>query len=459
MLRLHSSTRVIIGVAAALFTLWSLKSSSDSVSLHLSFQKSWSDVRVKEAAANAFNSGLIPLILEEIEKQPSRISYTLHPKYLQPFNNTFSRSYDCRRRGLPDEMKNTSGVLDFTTSLTTDLKILFMGDSISVQCSQGFEEAAGALHAHRTVFRISYRREEGLTIAAPVRGGGVVAGWRITGLMSHRGENRPLPTSKGGVGWIRKDVHNLTAHIYNATYNATPNATTNDQGEGESEESKEVGSFDAMVIRIPHGWMTFNEISEKALNETVHLAHELFNVSSIVFMSLPFSNNVNTMEDLRSLNETNTLIRNFVRKWGKSDGDAGSGVKHLLLLEFGDFADSLIEWNARLMGFDTSVANYTMEQLNFKDNPSIAQLCSTRVPVGNITCERNSISFDGMHWCMGTIGGRVFAGTSCLLACAFNNETRDGSTNSATTTAIRQCEQLCNDDYMSLKPVDVSGTF
>jgi hypothetical protein len=66
-----------------------------------------------------------------------------------------------------------------------------------------------------------------------------------------------------------------------------------------------------MVIRIPHGWMTLDQISEKALNETVHLAHELFNVSSIVFMSLPFVNNVNTMEDLRLLNETNTLIRNL----------------------------------------------------------------------------------------------------------------------------------------------------
>jgi hypothetical protein len=63
-----------------------------------------------------------------------------------------------------------------------------------------------------------------------------------------------------------------------------------------------------------------------------------------------------------------------------------------------------------------------------------------------------------MHWCMETIGGRLFAGTSCLLACAFNNETRDGSTNSATTTAIRQCEQRCNDDFMSLKSVDVSST-
>jgi hypothetical protein len=60
---------------------------------------------------------------------------------------------------------------------------------------------------------------------------------------------------------------------------------------------------------------------------------------------------------------------------------------------------------------------------------------------------------------METIGGRLFAGTSCLLACAFNNETRDGSTNSETATDIRQCEQRCNDDFMSMKSVDVSSTY
>jgi hypothetical protein len=459
--RTHSLTVGTIGVFVVSITLLTLKLSSDLLSHELFYRGSWSDVPLIKEASNASNSSLIPLRIQQSEnKQPSRISYTLHPKDLQPYENTFTKYYQCpiveegpkirARRGLPAEMNAKMGVLDFTTSVTTDLKILFMGDSVSVQCSQAFEGAAGALHKHRAVLRHSWRRHEGLTVAAPVRGGGVVAGWRITGLLSHRGENKSLPGSKGGVGWIRNDVDTLTAYTYNAT--------TNDQaGDEQSEESKVVGSFDVMVIRIPHGWMAFNEITEKALNETVHLAHELFGVSSIVFMSLPFINNVHTMEDLRLLNETNTLIRNFVRTWEKS-GDAGSsGVEHLLLLEFGDFVDSLMEWNARLMGFDTSIANYSMEELR-RGRQSIAQLCSTRVPAGSSTCEGNSISLDGMHWCMETIGGRLFAGTSCLLACAFNNETGDGSTNSFTTTTIRQCEQRCNDDFMSLKSVDVSST-
>jgi hypothetical protein len=467
MMRLRSSRKGSIGVAVVLlFTCVTLKTSFNLLSYYsrdLTFGVSSADASdaSKEAAANAFNSRITAY---ESERQPSRISITLHPKELRPYTNSFNPFAGCPivdangkkkgRLGLPAEMKNATGVLDFTTSVTTDLKILFMGDSVSMQYSQGFEEGAGALHAHRTVLRYSWGFHEGLHVSAPVRGGGVVAGWRITDLLSRKGENKPLPVSDGG-GWVRNDVHNLTAHTYNVT---------DDQGEVEG--SNTVGSFDAMVLRIPHGWITLDQISEKALNETVHLAHELFGVSSIVLISLPFVNNVITMEDWRLLKEKNTLIRDFVRNWDSSGGARSSGVKHLLLLEFGDFADSLMEWNARLMGFDTSVANYTMETLAAPRRggftKSIAQVCSTRVPVGTKNCDGNSITGDGLHWCMETVGGRFFAGTSCLLACAFNkNETRDESTSTTSTTtgttAIRQCEQRCNDDFMSLKPVDVSS--
>jgi hypothetical protein len=152
-----------------------------------------------------------------------RISYTLHPKSSRPYTNEFEPFTKCDlnekkkgRVGLPAEMKNETGFLDFTTSVTTDLKILFMGDSVSIQYSQGFEEAAGALHAHRGVIRYSWGTHEGLHVSAPVRGGVVVAGWRMTGLLSRKGENKPLPNSPRG-GWVRKDVRNLTSYTYNVT--------------------------------------------------------------------------------------------------------------------------------------------------------------------------------------------------------------------------------------------------
>lgn len=70
-------------------------------------------------------------------------------------------------------------------------------------------------------------------------------------------------------------------------------------------------------------------------------------------------------------------------------GEEGSktiGVEHLLLSDFGNFADSLI-------------AKYTMETLSCCPGRgftiSIAQVCSTRVPVGTKNCDGNSISLDG----------------------------------------------------------------
>ena len=38
-------------------------------------------------------------------------------------------------------------------TISTSLKILVMGDSVGIQFAQGFEEAAGATHGHRSVLR------------------------------------------------------------------------------------------------------------------------------------------------------------------------------------------------------------------------------------------------------------------------------------------------------------------
>jgi hypothetical protein len=333
-------------------------------------------------------------------------------------------------------MKNVSGLLDYSTQVTTDLNVIFMGDSISMQYGQAFEEAAGASRQHRSVLRYSWGRHEGLHVAAPVRGGGVVAGWRITGIMSRDRENMELPNAKGG-GWKRSDAHNLTGHTYDTQDDA--NAT------------RTVGSFDAMVLRIPHGWIPLEAITVPALHEAVAMAHELFGVSTMVVVTLPFANNVVTMKDLTLLQEKNDLLRDFVNGWNKTDA---IGVDNLLLLEFGNFADLLMEWNGRLMGMDTSNANYTMENLgsaNRHFSQSIAQTCSQRVPVGAKKFERNLFSVDGQHWCMNTMAGRFNAGTACLLGCAYNDET-----SSKSPLILRECEKRCNDQFMSLEPVPSS---
>jgi len=88
---------------------------------------------------------------------PPQISYTLWR------NNTFQSLYSHRTyyRCRPDSRRNRHQlhpdmheILNFTTKVSTNLKILFMGDSVAVQNVQSFQEAAGA--SHRSVFRYSW---------------------------------------------------------------------------------------------------------------------------------------------------------------------------------------------------------------------------------------------------------------------------------------------------------------
>ena len=81
-------------------------------------------------------------------------------------------------------------VLDFTATISTNLKILHIGDSVGVQLAQAFDEMVGCRNnvtsanngtgfCHpRFLFWEAWKGHEGRTIIAPVVGGGVSAMWR-----------------------------------------------------------------------------------------------------------------------------------------------------------------------------------------------------------------------------------------------------------------------------------------
>jgi hypothetical protein len=114
---------------------------------------------------------------------PRRMNMTLRRGHLT--KNSFNKIMTCelpsplnnRTRQMHPSMNNTPGVLDFTTFLSTDLKILVMGDSVGMQISQALEEMLGAIPKNRKVYRYSWKISEGLHVTAPIQGGGVVAGW------------------------------------------------------------------------------------------------------------------------------------------------------------------------------------------------------------------------------------------------------------------------------------------
>jgi hypothetical protein len=309
-----------------------------------------------------------------------------------------------------------------------------MGDSVGIQFSFEYQYAAGAKLDHRRVIRYNWGPHEGSHVAAPVRGGGVVAGWRITDFLKRAGMNKPPPNSPGG-GWSTDDVDFLLNHTYGPDNN----------------NSTEVEYIDVMTFRIPHGWIHLSEIDESKLKETVITANEVFGVSMVIFVGLHFINNVFTAEDLALLKQKNDLVRKFAAEWPRGQ----DGVESVLFLDFGRLSDSLVEWNARLIGYDTSNSSYLREHLSGccpgqGRAKSIASVCSERVNTTESGCVLNSITVDGLHVCMKTVRGRFDAGVSCLIACGYNHDPP------LNNTGTRSCERQCNDRFMSLQPVLVN---
>lgn len=89
--------------------------------------------------------------------------------------------------------------------------------------------------------------------------------------------------------------------------------------------------------------------------------------------------------------------------------------------------------------------------------PSIPMVCAFPIDPPFTTknetagdCFFNRVSRDGMHWCIESLGSRYSANIACLLGCVYNGE---GPQNGQD---LRQCEQECNEQFMSLVPVDES---
>mmetsp|Transcript_46375 Transcript_46375/g.113078 ORF Transcript_46375/g.113078 Transcript_46375/m.113078 type:complete len:470 (-) Transcript_46375:139-1548(-) len=329
------------------------------------------------------------------------------------YNETYNLYYQCNnRRPLPDELRP---LLEFTTKVSTSKKILFMGDSVSIQLSQIFEEAAGS--KGRSVLKYSWGTHEGIHVAN-VNGGGVVAGYRILHLLRHVGLRKLLPNAPGG-GWRVNDVHDLLNNYTTFHNNET------------------IGSFDVMVFRIPHGWIHLSEITEQNLFETVEIAGSLFGVKKVIFISVPFSNNIQNEADMEELEQVNNKIRDFASNtsaWNKT-----KNVESVAVLELGNLVEALVQDNGRRLGMNVSDVTYKNQRCcSVKGlGRSVPLLCGELAGSNATSCVPNAFSLDGMHYCFSAIGGRMVAGISCLIGC-LNDDT---------------CEQRCNDQFMSLQPV------
>ena len=73
-----------------------------------------------------------------------------------------------------------AGVFDFTVHIATNLKILFIGDSVGLQLFVWFERACGAIeHKRLAEIRKGEVTSDHLSIANEINGGGAITFWRM----------------------------------------------------------------------------------------------------------------------------------------------------------------------------------------------------------------------------------------------------------------------------------------
>ena len=156
-----------------------------------------------------------------------RIAFRLHDPAGAPRPDRFLSvgAFVCKdRAALPPALgpSREGRLFDFTTTISTDLNILFMGDSLAHQFSQGFDAAVVPEDRDdRRKVHLKYvtgKQFDCLVSTAPVRGGGVTAFWRYTKL-TERGRRAPLVPCYMFERWWGE---NFLQTLLNLEYDPTP---------------------------------------------------------------------------------------------------------------------------------------------------------------------------------------------------------------------------------------------
>jgi len=403
---------------------------------------------------------------------------------------------DIDSRGIP----RSGRVLDFTVSISTNLKILLIGDSVMVQLAQAFDEMAmmGTGHHNsynnhpqptRSIVWEAWRGHNGGTIAAPTLGGGATALWRMTALLSKSRKGKPPANSAGG-GWSDTEIDALLGHSYQGYTTTTTNSSSNKHN-----STVTIGNFDVVVFRVMHGWMKSHEITHDRVVEAIELSHELLGATTVVLMTVPFTNNVITVEEILKVKEINNDIREIARTW-HTRTDYNGGVQNVLVLEYGTYYNHIIWSSAIHLGYNVTPPLRATEQTFDNEGPtflldrlqnvgewpaSISMVCSDTSSLGTERnkCDRNYLYLDGMHTCPETLASRYGVGLACLIGCAYNGRrTTNNSNNGKATNAnreedgqtinnnndndnvelhqqnMRACEQECNAQFLSVMPLE-----
>ena len=393
-----------------------------------------------------------------------RIAFRLHPPYDIDANPSGKfdpvPSHSCRNAAhLPPSMANS--LLGFRVSISTNLNIISVGDSVASQLSQAFDASVLDVgYDYRKSIRRYFDNGDGIkrmcVTESTARGGGVAAYMRHNFMVSYDSMRERGECKHGGKFWGVNDARSLLDSPIVVDGKRT---------------SRKVGKFDAAILKLPViGWIrNIHSITRENIIEEIKIVGEYFGVETVILSTITFNNNVKTMDDWKGIHEVNAIMREIANNWIASENP----VRWVLVQDLYNLTNQMIWTNAMHLGYnvtlDFSVPNWDQgENINFLFDrfertsrynwpASIPMVCDQKTLINNGTdCLRNKLSPDGMHWCTDTIGPRYSASNACLLGCVYNGKYSYLVEIEAVLrgASVRACEEECNRRFMSLVPVD-----
>ena len=420
---------------------------------------------------------------EEINNTTSiRISFQVHDPNILPFRNRFTGECSfgpldgeggVRGREIPstlwrgglyiDDNRNYThplGVLDIGTTISTNLNILHIGDSVTQQIAGAMDEMLGAYELQsrnsvqlKNALKSQYFSSSAGYTVAPTYGGGAQFTWRVVKLLSKSLQDESRPGFHGA--WQT----DMAKEFLNLTY----------QWKGDTVAVKKM---DAVIFRVTHGWMNFDEITRERIIEAAELAQSLLGADTIIFLTVPFSNNVKTIDDLASVKQINIMIHEIANTWHLEHDTK------MLILEYATYCDHIIWTNARHIGYNVSAPMEVSESvlaeespsflfdrlLQTKDWPPSIPMTCAKLPSNDSSrayCDQNLLFRDGIHICPETLAARISIGIACLLGCVYNRLPTDNTDTQSIPDELemrntRSCELQCNRQFMSVVPIQES---
>ncbi|KAL7487167.1 hypothetical protein ACHAW6_012772 [Cyclotella cf. meneghiniana] len=343
--------------------------------------------------------------LENMNHPHNHISFRLHPPDVvsPPFQFLSVQGYTCPPSiaPLPPAVAHPT-VLNFTTTIKTDLKVLFVGDSIMQQFSQSFyssvlihtsaNNGVGAKHyvwdgkdGRHIILRAFINgvipELSGLhvcsSLAGPVHGGGIVGYYRLLDLPNQEGRKQYV-YCKNEKGWSWSDVRELLDFkmemkgdgdvvaakplVRANSIHDSPQTTwyksqlvREGNAADHSANAQRVGNFNAVVLRPPGpGWMKLHEITRERIVESIQLLHELFAVETVILTTLAFNNNIVTPRDWEDMLAVNQMIRDVAAHWD----NVVSGVKFVMIQDLDVYTNEILWINGKHLGYNVSSLNH-----------------------------------------------------------------------------------------------------